>query len=173
MDKRLDHEHTGGQRQDADPQLYQTETSTQKPLPHIPSSPEPHGLGIHNAPTDIEMSNLDNKRPEIATTGVAGDQGDTEYFSKPAQTAADLVTEVIHAQDDPTLNPWTFRVWFCGIGLSIFGGVLATIYYFKPQSVTISTIFLAVISYVLGEFFAKIIPRRGLIGGIFNPHPVS
>jgi hypothetical protein len=37
-----------------------------------------------------------------------------EHFNVPAETAEDLITEVIHVRDDPTLNPWTFRVWFLG-----------------------------------------------------------
>jgi OPT oligopeptide transporter protein len=59
-----------------------------------------------------------------------------------------------------------------GIGLATFGGVLATIYQFKPQTVQVSSVFLAVISYVLGELLATCIPRGGLLGRWFNPHPV-
>lgn len=29
-------------------------------------------------------------------------------------TAEDLVTRVINVEDDPTLNPWTFRAFFLG-----------------------------------------------------------
>ncbi len=29
--------------------------------------------------------------------------------------AKDLVTHVIHVDDDPTLSPWTFRAFFLGI----------------------------------------------------------
>jgi len=36
----------------------------------------------------------------------------------------DIATHVISVDDDPTLNPWTFRAFFLGIGLSAFGGVL-------------------------------------------------
>jgi hypothetical protein len=63
-------------------------------------------------------------------------------------------------------------MWFLGIGLSLFGSTLACIYYFKPQTVFVSVIFLAVISYVLGELMAAIIPKGGWIGRWFNPHPV-
>lgn len=59
-----------------------------------------------------------------------------------------------------------------GIGLSTFGGSLATIYYFKPQTVSVSTVFLGVISYVLGEAMSVFIPRKGAIGRFLNPHPV-
>jgi hypothetical protein len=37
-----------------------------------------------------------------------------EEFVKPVKTPKDLVTEIILAEDDPTLNPWTFRTWFLG-----------------------------------------------------------
>lgn len=65
--------------------------------------------------------------------------------------ARDITTHVITVEDDPSLNPWTFRAFFLGMGLSAFGGVLgkcfnyvfpapiftssqAEIYYFKPVS---------------------------------------
>jgi hypothetical protein len=35
-------------------------------------------------------------------------------------SARDLVSKVLAVEDDPTQNPWTFRMWFLGIGLSIF-----------------------------------------------------
>lgn len=30
------------------------------------------------------------------------------------ETAEDIVTAIIHVEDDPTLNPWTFRMFFIG-----------------------------------------------------------
>lgn len=33
-------------------------------------------------------------------------------------SAEDLTKHVIHAVDDPTDNPWTFRTWFLGLWLS-------------------------------------------------------
>ncbi|OJA14724.1 hypothetical protein AZE42_11274 [Rhizopogon vesiculosus] len=49
-------------------------------------------------------------------------------------TEREIATHIISVDDDPTLNPWTFRAFFIGLGLSTFGGVLAEIYYFKPVS---------------------------------------
>lgn len=40
------------------------------------------------------------------------------------EDARDITTHVITIEDDPSLNPWTFRAFFLGIGLSAFGGVL-------------------------------------------------
>jgi hypothetical protein len=41
----------------------------------------------------------------------------------------DIVTQVISVHDDPSLNPWTFRSFFIGIGLSAFGGILGGRYF--------------------------------------------
>jgi hypothetical protein len=115
------------------------------------------------SPTKPEVSKLRDQENGI----------DDENWNGPAETARDFVTEIIHAEDDPSLNPWTFRTWFLGFGLSAFGSVLSTIYFFKPQALGVSTIFLGCISYVLGEMMSHLIPRRGWIGRIINPHPVS
>lgn len=60
-----------------------------------------------------------------------------------------------------------------GIGLSLFGGTISAIYYFKPQTVSVSTVFLAVLTYILGEGMALLIPRWGPIGRFLNPHPFN
>ncbi|KAJ3739221.1 OPT oligopeptide transporter protein-domain-containing protein [Lentinula detonsa] len=86
--------------------------------------------------------------------------------------ARDITTHVITVEDDPSLNPWTFRAFFLGIGLSAFGGVLAEIYYFKPQTVLVSNMFLAIISYVLGMGMDAVVPRTGFLKW-FNPHPFN
>jgi hypothetical protein len=39
----------------------------------------------------------------------------SEDYNTPPETAEDIITEVLHAEDDPSLNPWTFRVWFLGV----------------------------------------------------------
>jgi hypothetical protein len=38
-----------------------------------------------------------------------------------------IVTHVISVDDDSSLNPWTFRSFFIGLGLSAFGGSLGMI----------------------------------------------
>lgn len=84
----------------------------------------------------------------------------------------DIATHVITVEDDPSLNPWTFRAFALGFALSAFGGVLAEIYYFKPQTVLVSTMFLAIISYIMGVFMETIIPTRGIFRYL-NPHPFN
>ncbi|KAJ9137170.1 OPT superfamily oligopeptide transporter [Pleurostoma richardsiae] len=82
----------------------------------------------------------------------------------------DIALKTLHVDDDPTLSPWTFRMFLLGIGLSCFGSALATIFLFKPQSVSVSVIFLTVISYVGGTGLSIIIPRKGAVGRWLNPH---
>ncbi|KAK3654286.1 hypothetical protein LTR22_010762 [Elasticomyces elasticus] len=92
--------------------------------------------------------------------------------TEPVETAKDFITQVLHVDDDASLNPYTFRMFFLGIGLSIFGSVLQEIFYFKPQTIYVSVVFLCVIAYVLGEFMAYAIPRKGLLRYL-NPGPFN
>ena len=41
-------------------------------------------------------------------------EGETVEERFHVDTAADLVTNILHVDDDPSLNPWTFRMWFLG-----------------------------------------------------------
>ncbi|KAG6329472.1 hypothetical protein ID866_9617 [Astraeus odoratus] len=65
----------------------------------------------------------------------------------------ELVANVISTEDDPSLNP-------------------SEIYYFKPQTITVSLMFLAVISYIIGFAMETFIPRRGFLRYL-NPHPFN
>jgi OPT oligopeptide transporter protein len=124
---------------------------------------------LRGADTGTTFDSLEKPDNTPITPGYYDEEG--HDWNAPPETARDLVTEIIHAEDDPTLNPWTFRMWFLGVGLSAFGGVLSTIYYFKPQTLGVSTIFLGCISYILGEAMS-LIPRVGPLRWL-NPHPVS
>lgn len=50
------------------------------------------------------------------------DDGEDGQYQRPPTTARDLVCEILLVEDDPTMNPWTFRTWFIGIGMSVFAG---------------------------------------------------
>ncbi|KIW00506.1 OPT family small oligopeptide transporter [Verruconis gallopava] len=88
-------------------------------------------------------------------------------------TAEEITTAVLHVEDDPTLNPWTFRTVFLGLGFAVFGSTLQEIFYFKPQTIYVSVVFLTVLAYILGEALAHFIPRKGAIGRLFNPGPFN
>lgn len=49
--------------------------------------------------------------------------------------------------------------------------MLQEIFYFKPQTIFVSVIFLTVLAYILGEAMSILIPRKGAIGRFLNPFP--
>lgn len=141
------------------------------------SNREPKYSSSEGSTEQIEY--IESKKDDIGTairqvdTGLTSDEESEEVvFTKPAETAKDLVTEVILAEDDPSLSPWTFRTWFLGCGLAIFGSATTAINTFKPQPVHIHLVFLVVLSYVLGMGCEKLLPKRGKIGRFLNPFPV-
>jgi hypothetical protein len=68
-----------------------------------------------------QIEYFDEKRENVSLT-----DSEARYEARPKKdrlkSARDLVTEVLLVEDDPSVNPWTFRMWFIGIGLSVFGG---------------------------------------------------
>ena len=75
---------------------------------------------------------------------------------------------------NPHSQPLTNENRLClGIGLAIFASVLQEIYYFKPQVIYVSVVFLAVVSYILGEAMAFVLPSRGPLGRFLNPGPFN
>ncbi|KAI9452586.1 OPT oligopeptide transporter protein-domain-containing protein [Russula earlei] len=84
----------------------------------------------------------------------------------------DLVTHVIPVDDDPSLSPYTFRSIFIGTGLAAFGGAIAEMDYFKPQTIVFKTMVLAISSYMLGVSMQVVIPRSGWFRYL-NPCPFN
>ncbi|THU99543.1 OPT oligopeptide transporter [Dendrothele bispora CBS 962.96] len=77
---------------------------------------------------------------------------------RPIETDADYSTRLVSLEDDPSLRIFTFRMWFLGLGLACFGAVLGQIFYFRPQTVYVSTLFLQIVSYILGKVMEEIVP---------------
>ncbi|KAK7694019.1 hypothetical protein QCA50_003595 [Cerrena zonata] len=94
---------------------------------------------------------------------------DEEYL---VQNAHDVAIKVLSTRDDPHLQAVTFRTLFLGLGFSAFGAVLAQIYYFKPQTLSVSTLFLLVLSYWFGNAMHMLIPDTGIFRWL-NPGPFN
>lgn len=57
----------------------------------------------------------DEKHPSNVWSGEeGGDPESLEGETGPLETAEDIVTHVIGVDDDPSLSPWTFRMFFVG-----------------------------------------------------------
>jgi len=67
------------------------------------------GLNSPSTETSSLQGRTKNPPPPIYI-----EEGIEGHHNAPVQSARDIVTEILHAKDDPTLNPWTFRVWFLG-----------------------------------------------------------
>ncbi|KHJ32003.1 putative proton-coupled oligopeptide transporter of the plasma membrane [Erysiphe necator] len=106
----------------------------------------------------------------VETKSSLKDESYEDQNSNYSSTISHTALNGLHTDDDPTLNPWTFRMFLIGLGLSAFGSTLATIFLFRPQFVTVSVIFLAVISYFAGNAMSRFLPSKGLIGRWLNPH---
>lgn len=142
------------QRADTDFDPSKATTSSFDPEKHAAPSPEITYMGGDDEPEFIAA-----KEDHFGETAVLSD-------------AKDVLTHVIHVDDDPSLSPWTARAFFLGIGLAIFASVLQEIYYFKPQAIYVSIVFMTVIGYALGETLA-LIPRKGAFLTFLNPFPFN
>lgn len=90
---------------------------------------------FHYAKADVEVGLEATSNPHV------GDASDTVLH-----TEREIATHIISVDDDPSLNPWTFRAFFLGLGLSAFGGSLgmsifclslsSVLYINQPRSIT-------------------------------------
>jgi hypothetical protein len=62
----------------------------------------------------MDQLNVNDKSLDIgAVESLSPDHGDIEI--KPfVATLENIAVTALHVDDDPTLNPWTFRMWFLG-----------------------------------------------------------
>ncbi|BGP27035.1 hypothetical protein JCM10295v2_005997 [Rhodotorula toruloides] len=90
---------------------------------------------------------------------------------RPIETAEDIATRCISLEDDPTMAIHTFRMYFLGIGLTAFAAVLGQIFYFRPQTVYVSQLFLQVITFFMGRAWSAVLPNasRGKFWAFLNP----
>jgi hypothetical protein len=92
----------------------QCASPTEKAAPPSPRKDDVDVRFHESKRTDTGFSSFD----KVAVPGrlVEDEEKEDEFIhNAPAETATDFITEVIHAEDDPSLNPWTFRTWFVGM----------------------------------------------------------
>lgn len=71
--------------------------------------------------TTYELQDFDEKKTADATELPAYKDDHHDNFvnedelTKGVETATDLVTKVLHVEDDPTMKVWTFRTIFLGM----------------------------------------------------------
>ncbi|KAL0578071.1 hypothetical protein V5O48_003933 [Marasmius crinis-equi] len=86
------------------------------------------------------------------------------YKGEPIVTSgADVSRFIVDLRDDGD-EALTFRSILIGTVIAGLGAALYEIYYLKPVQVTVSTVFLLLITYTIGEFMAKL-PTRSTVEG--------
>ncbi|KAF9025798.1 OPT oligopeptide transporter [Hymenopellis radicata] len=116
-----------------------------------------------HGPHDIDLADIGDvfDGPRLIDLGADGKE-------RPIESDEDYATRLLSLEDDPTLRIFTFRMCFLSVGLSCFGAVLGQIFYFRPQTISVSGLFLQIISYILGKVFEEVIPGPGAsFGGRF------
>jgi hypothetical protein len=90
---------------------------------------------------------------------------------RPIETAEDIATRCISLEDDPEMIIHTVRMWTLGLGLTCFAAVLGQIFYFRPQTVYVSQLFLQIIAFVLGKLWHTVLPNadKGRVWRLLNP----
>ncbi|SGY39352.1 BQ5605_C003g02205 [Microbotryum silenes-dioicae] len=78
---------------------------------------------------------------------------------RPLETTEDIAYRCISLEDDPTMLVMTLRMWVIGLGLTCFAATLAQIFYFRPQTVYVSQLFVQIISYLLGKLWYRVLPK--------------
>lgn len=123
------------------------------------SSSEPEVGGI--VTTTIHGGSGSGKETALGKDGyLDAEVGELAADDSTVSTPLQLVTKTLDCTDDPTQSPYTFRAFVLGGGLAAFGAVIAEIFYFKPQTVTVNAIFLVILAYCFGEL-TTLIPRWG------------
>lgn len=77
---------------------------------------------------------------------------------RPIETDIDYAVRLVSLEDDPNLPIFTFRMWFLSLGLSCFGAVLGQIFYFRPQTITVSQLFLQIFAFIIGRAMEEVLP---------------
>ncbi|KAH9919806.1 OPT oligopeptide transporter [Fomitopsis serialis] len=109
----------------------------------------------------------------VLLPGVDSTPNETALPEEPrVQEPYEVALKVLTTVDYPELPAVTFRSIFLGLGFSAFGAVLAQIYYFKPQNLTVSALLLLILSFALGNAMHVALPSKGIFRWL-NPGPFN
>ncbi|KZT11134.1 OPT oligopeptide transporter [Laetiporus sulphureus 93-53] len=147
------------------------------PVAELPVYQEKHlsdeSIDVKNLVEDAEIEVDDakmTKEVEEMEDRLANDEASEDEYR--VEEAYEVAVKVLSTKDDPELQAVTFRTIVLGLGFSAFGAVLAQIYYFKPQTLTVSTLLLLILSYWFGNGMHILLPSKG-IWRFLNPGPFN
>jgi hypothetical protein len=136
----------------------------------------------HDVKSDSDNDEKKGDKEDVAYD-VVEDQAppyDDNGKERVLSTAADFAVALCSLDDDPSMPIHTFRMWFIGLGLAVFGAVLGMLFQFRPQVISVSALFLQLIAFMLGKIFDSAIPGPGSrlhtgsrFWNFMNPGPFS
>ncbi|KAJ6610636.1 OPT oligopeptide transporter [Mycena sp. CBHHK59/15] len=116
------------------------------------SDEKDYGLGEKvNLDDPEEVGEVFADGPRLIDLGEDGQE-------RPIVSDMDYATRLVSLDDDPTMRVFTFRMWFLALGLSCFAAVLGQIFYFRPQTIYVSQLFIQILAFILGRIAERIIP---------------
>ncbi|KAK7022840.1 hypothetical protein VNI00_016921 [Paramarasmius palmivorus] len=133
-----------------------------------PLTPTSEKVDEHQVPTLGHDSNLkfkDSKKLEDFEKVDTESEGHETYKGEPIiNSGVDVSKFIVDLRDDGD-EAVTFRSLALGTVIAGLGAALSQIYYFKPVVVSVSTVFLLLVTYTLGEALANLLPRRASVQG--------
>ncbi|KAJ3153776.1 hypothetical protein HDU86_005109 [Geranomyces michiganensis] len=133
---------------------------------HTTTSPDgtPYVNHLTAGPKEDEL----RKDPAYVAYEKAGIENETTEFDEDTDAVARAINSVVPHDDNPADAVTTFRSIFLG---TLFGIILCCvngIMAFRPSAVVIPPTIATLLSYPMGVFMAKVLPR-----GFFNPGPFT
>ncbi|TRM57369.1 hypothetical protein BD626DRAFT_540586, partial [Schizophyllum amplum] len=77
---------------------------------------------------------------------------------RPIESARDYAMRLMSLEDDPSLPIFTLRSVVLGIGFAAFASVLGQLFYFRPQTISVSQLFLQIFAFILGKAMEELFP---------------
>ncbi|RIA91014.1 OPT oligopeptide transporter protein [Glomus cerebriforme] len=71
-----------------------------------------------------------------------------------------MIAAAVSTEDDPTLPCLTFRFWVLSTFFTILCAAISQFYHFRPNSGYFSPFFVLFVSYVVGNWMARVLPTR-------------
>jgi hypothetical protein len=87
----------------------------------IPSETKHNNLEVSKHENHYSDAKKQDVQVHLAET-ISQEEEKNPAIRPPPASARELVAQILTLEDDPSLNPWTFRMWFIGIGMSVFAG---------------------------------------------------
>ncbi|KAH9915092.1 OPT oligopeptide transporter [Fomitopsis serialis] len=113
----------------------------------------PLDLPVLDAGVDVDPNAVGDVSEDVRAIDL-----DESGKERPIETGEDYALRLVSLDDDPTLPILTFRTWFLGLGLACFAAVLGELFYFRPQTVQVSGLFLQVLAFILGRGLEAVLP---------------